>query len=243
MIDLHRYTDILKAKNIYPNRGNYLFYTEQLFGAIDFKGKRVLEIGAGKGAFSCFFALSGASEVVALEPESDGSNPEMLRKFHSLIDESGVKNIVKLLPLTFQDYDNNGQLFDIIISHNSINHLDEPACVKLLESEEACGTYEGLFAKMNRMQASGGVMLIADCARNNLWGGLGIKTPITYAIDWKKHQQPGTWLKLMQGAGYREKRLRWNSINSLRSFGKIFLNNRISAFLLNSHFTLIAEKM
>lgn len=237
----NEYVESVKQLGLYTNSKNFVFYTNQLFSSLDFQGKKVLEIGAGKGVFSCYFAVRGASRVVSLEPESDGSNPAMLTNFNKLIDVSGTKDVVELIPKTFQEFDNQGELFDIIILHNSINHLDESACMELLHDKKANLAYQKLFLKLYNLQNPGGIIMLSDCSRYNFWGQLGIKTPVTRAIDWKKHQQPRVWLKFLREAGYTRHKIRWNSVNALQNAGKIFQNG-IAAYFINSHFSLVASR-
>lgn len=241
-VSLEKYADILQEKNIYKNRGNFIFYASQLFKGIDFKNKTVLEIGAGKGVFSCYFALCGARKVVALEPESDGSNPQMLNVFNKLIKDSDAVEQVELKPVTFQEYNAAGEYFDIIVSHNSINHLDEKACTLLLSDIAAKETYLQLFDRMNKLLVEGGQLLIADCARFNFWGSLGIKTPVTRAIDWTKHQQPEMWSKLLEKSGFSTVYIKWNTLNGLRLLGRFLFGNRIAAYFINSHFSMLLKK-
>ena len=79
---IRNYYEFAKCEGLYPKPARLKFYLEQyLFKGIDFKNKTVLDIVGGTGLFSFFCALNGASEVVVLEPEFDGSTIGMKSKF------------------------------------------------------------------------------------------------------------------------------------------------------------------
>lgn len=98
------------------------------YPAIDFKGRSVLDVGGGDGIHSFYAAARGASKVVNLEPESDGSTAGVTNQFGRWKTALGASN-VQLNLGTFQSFDPQGQTFDIVLIQDAINHLDEDACI------------------------------------------------------------------------------------------------------------------
>ncbi len=229
------------AEALGHHQGNLLFQNEFLFDGVDFEGAAVLDIGAGDGASSFYAACAGARSVVSLEPEVAGSSSGMTTSFKGARDEIGADN-VELLAETLQGFDPDRRTFNVFISIASINHLDEDACVRLQEDEDARRTYLETFGKLAEMANPGAALVVADCARRNAFGDLGIRNPIVPTIEWQKHQQPGFWAGLLEQAGFREPRIRWSTLNTLRRPGRALLGNRVAAYLLTSGFCLTMER-
>ncbi len=215
-------------------------YLGVLFGDIDFTGRRFLDIGGGTGLFTHYAAWRGASHAVCLEPEDDGSTSGASVEFANLAAALDVSDRVTLDNRLFQDY--TGEPFDIVLMHNSINHLDEPACVDLLVSEEARKTFVDLFIKLNAMVAEQGDLIACDCGRRNFFGDLGIKNPVMPTIEWEKHQEPKVWAKLLEQAGFETKKISWNTFNSLGRLGPPLLGYFIPSYFSLSHFRLQMKK-
>jgi SAM-dependent methyltransferase len=200
----------------------------QLFHGVDFQGKKMLEIGCGKGMLCLWAALHGASEVVGLEPLAEGAydSSECHRDFRSMARELGLPR-AQILPNTVQDYEVENGHFDVVLSVASINHLDEKACVALLDSPEAVQTYENIFCRIALMIKIGGKLIITDAARRNLFGDLGVRNPITPNIEWFKHQQPEYWASLLGRCGFANPKISWSCGKLLRYTGL----SRIPKFL------------
>jgi hypothetical protein len=81
---------------------------------------------------------------------------------------------------------------------------------------------------------SDSVLIIADCARSNFWSALGLKSPIARTIEWHKHQNPETWIKVFLKAGFHLQDLRWSP---LYPFGWLSANPFVQYFAA-SHFVL-----
>jgi SAM-dependent methyltransferase len=229
--------DALIEQGVRKARKRVQFEVDTIFGSVDFNGKNVLDIGGGTGLFSYYAACMGAEKVVCLEPEDHGGFVGMSTRFHRLGEMLSYQN-VELQPVTFQEYDPGTDRFDIIIMHDSINHLDEPACIKLLHDSAAKEAYHKIFRKIHDISNSGALLVACDCSRYNFFGLLKLRNPFAPSIDWNLHQAPDVWAKHLMGAGFAQPQITWTSFNRLSWPGKLLLGNKIMAYFFSSHFCL-----
>ena len=235
------YLNAIIKEEMYPSKGNLQFHLKTLFEGINFENKRVLDIGGGSGLHSLYAAYRGAKEVVCLEPEAEGSCPGANEKFRKLSRNLELNNVT-LEPITIQDFEPEGKRFDIILLQNSINHLDETACINLLKDESSKTTYKKIFSKISSLSNSGAKLIVCDCSRYNLFALLRIKNPFARRIEWQKHQSPEVWANLLSEVGFVNPNIRWTSFNRLRHWGKVIIGNKLISYFLISHFCLTMYK-
>jgi SAM-dependent methyltransferase len=238
---LDRFYFTVCQEGLYSSRGNLRYYLHYLFQDTTFVGRKLLDVGCGAGLFSFYVACCGASQVTSLEPEAEGSSRGMVDQFQRVSTSLGL-NQINLYSKRFQDFDPGNKVFDIILLHNSINHLDEVACANLQHDNQAVETYRAIFQKLSNMASHGAKLIIADCSRHNFFALCHLKNPFGPTMEWHKHQSPGFWAKLLSDVGFRNPKIRWTSFNSLRSIGRMLFGNRVVAFFLQSHFCLTMEK-
>lgn len=220
---------------------NLLNHVRYFFGNIDLRGKRVLDVGGGRGLLSFWTAVNGGI-AVCLEPEFEGSSEDMQDSFRTLAQSLQISSArAQQLAVTFQDYDTD-EKFDLIALANSINHLNERATVNLQHDPAAVSEYASYFRKMLSLLNREGRVIILDCDRYNFFNMLGLKSPFMPTIEWHKHQSPYFWRKLLESAGFKVVGISWSSPNSLGRLGRILLGNRLVAYFLLSHFRLEAVK-
>lgn len=235
--EIDRYLSVVAEEHPDVNPGNLRFYLSYIFRHTPLEGRRALDIGAGDGNYSFYMAAAGASRVVALEPEADGSTAGVLRKFEQVGRRLGMEE-VELRAETFQELDPGAEQFDVVLLHAAINHLDEQACMALHTDGEARRTYRELFTKLAALTAKGGHLIALDAARENLFAHLPVANPLAPTIEWEKHQSPRLWAEILEEAGFTQPRVRWNSLNTLRTPGRVLLGNRLASYFLGGGFCL-----
>lgn len=234
---LSAYYEMVREERPEVNVGNLEFYAARVFEGVPLEGATVLDIGAGDGLYSLYTVGAGAAELVALEPEVAGSSSGMRERFERSAKRLGARS-VELRAETFQEFDPRDKRFNVVLSHSSINHLDETACIALDSDDAARDTYRRLFAKLAAMCEPGASLVVCDCSNRNLFAHLPIRNPVARYIEWEKHQPPEVWIDLLREAGFEKPRVWWASFNTLRKPGQILLGNRPAAWMLQSAFGL-----
>lgn len=235
------YLDTAIKERLFPTKGRLRFQTQVLFAGVDFENKAVLDIGGGAGLLSFYAAAQGARSALCLEPEVDGSTPGVLEQIARLKQALGRQN-VEFKPVTLQAFEAEGEKFDVVVLHASINHLDEAACINLLREPQSRAAYRELFAKIFALSNKGAKLIISDCSRYNFFALLGLRNPFVPTIEWHKHQAPQVWAELLAEVGFVNPRISWRSFNRLGNFGRVLLANRFAAYFLESNFCLRMEK-
>jgi SAM-dependent methyltransferase len=202
-----------------------------------------LEIGAGEGLMSLWLLHAGAETVTSLEPEADGATGGVAARAGEHRRALGVpEERWEYLPDTLQSFTPEGRRYRLILSHSSVNHLDEEACMRILDDPAARARYVELFGKVRELLEPGGTFVLADVARENYWARLGRSSPWAPEIEWEKHQEPETWCELLAEAGLVPSSRRWfHPYYRTRSVDKL-LDNRIAARCLASGFVIHARR-
>jgi cyclopropane fatty-acyl-phospholipid synthase-like methyltransferase len=216
------------------------YYCTSVYRDTPLKDAAVLEIGCGLGWLSLYAACEGARRVVGLEPEADGSSGGEVAEFKRMGAKLGLGQI-EVRSETIQQYDPGQQRFDVILISAAVNHLDEQACINLKRSEEARNIYRTLFRRFHEVMNPGGRIIITESSRYNLWGAVGIKNPFAPQIEWRKHQSPRIWIKLLRECGFRDASLAWRMPRALEPLGALTANEAV-AYLIWSRFILIMSR-
>ena len=191
--------------------------------------------------FFCFYArIKGADKVVNLEPQQEGSSENTRRYFDKINNIINTTNVY-FVDQTFQNFESR-EKFDVIILHNSINHLNEKACINLEKEEKAQITYKKYFKKMYKISSDNSQIIICDCSNRNFFSDVGLKNPLAKNIEWEKHQNPTIWLKLFEEEGFEKVTLKWSSFNRFGKLGSLLLGNKFFSYFLTSHFCLHVRK-
>lgn len=233
--------DRILAQDVYPFPDRWNGSMARQFRGLDLDSARILDIGGGSGALSFWCAVQG-SNVTCLEPLALGSNSDMDSTFERFHAEVKTSFAVDLKRQTFQEFV-SADTYDVIVMHNSINHLDEVSCESLRDSTDSRDMYTSLFKKAADLMNPGGTLIASDCARLNLFGQLGIRNPFSPDIEWHIHQQPSAWVSLLLEAGFVNPEIHWNPMNRTGSLGRLLFANALGAYLTTSHFTIRVQTM
>jgi SAM-dependent methyltransferase len=240
--NVDKYFKLVIQNGLYSKENYLKFYLNYLFNNITFNNKSMLDIGGGTGLFSFYAACMGADSVVCIEPEAVGSSPGIIEKFNRLRSSLQIEEIVKLEKSSFQEYKAYNKKFDIILLHDSINHLDEEACINLQNDKIAIESYKKIFQKLSNLSNNNAKIIITDCSRYNFFAYFNINNPFAKTIEWYKHQPPECWAKLLVDVGFFNPKIRWTTFNPLYSFGRVLLGNKFASYFIDSKFCLTIDK-
>jgi SAM-dependent methyltransferase len=214
---------------------------QRFFGRTPLRGARVLDVGCGAGATTFFALLCGAREVVSLEPELDGSSPEMARTYHRIRDALGL-TACELLPVDFVAYSAD-EPFDVITFRDSINHIRE-VTADAGRDEAARSQLSEVTGHATQLLAPDGHIVLSDCSRRNAFNDLGLVSPLAgRVIEWPKHQTPSTWRELLRAHGTWDTRVEWHCPSYRLRHLRAPLENRLAAYLTFSYFVLRARRL
>lgn len=237
---LKRFRVIGRDLGLWARGYDLIWRCRQIFRDFDFSGKNILEIGCGNGIFVIWAAINGAQHAVGLEPFCEGSRTyeehKTFSNFHRLKRSLDIQQI-EVFPQRFQDYVCNENIYDLILSINSINHLDEKSCEDLGKSQGALETYLKLFKKLRSLLKMGGKLIVIDVSNRNFFFHHNFTNPFEKTVQWRKHQSPHIWANLLTKCGFTSPQISWNSGRLLRYFGIYGIPWSIS-YYYNSSFRL-----
>jgi len=216
----------------YKSPARYVARAKFVFETLELKDKRVLDVGCGKGGLVAWAALQGAGFALGLEPEEDGVVAGSYATLEKVISTLSL-DTVEISRSTLDAYPFS-ERFDIVILYNVINHLNEHAVVDLHSNPHSHNIFLGIARKIRSVTAANGIVILADAARSNLWGDLGVKSPFARTLQWRKHQNPSTWRALFESIGFRTLDLRWSQHYLLKKWSSNFLMR----YMTSSHFVM-----
>lgn len=216
----------------YKSPARYVARAKFIFDTLELKNKKVLDIGCGKGGLLAWAALQGAAFALGLEPEEAGVVAGSYATLEKVISTLSL-NTVEISRSTLDDYAFSDR-FDIVILYNVINHLNERAVIDLHSNPDSRNIFLGIAKKIRSVTAANGILILADAARSNLWGDLGVKSPFARTLEWRKHQNPAVWRTLFESIGFRMLDLRWSQHYLLRKWSSNFLMR----YVTSSHFVM-----
>jgi SAM-dependent methyltransferase len=218
----------------YANGTRYGARGEFLFAGVPLDGASVLEVGCGTGAWALWAALHGARQVIGIEPEAAGSTSNTLVTFRRNIETLGLKDQVSARNCFLHQLPAQRRPFDVVVMFNVINHLDEDAVVVMHRDQAAFERFVSALKDLRGRVRRGAWIIVADCTRENFWPRLGMRSPLAPNIDWEKHQDPQTWSRAFEQAGFERVDLRWSPLQPfLRA-----TSNKFVQYFTASHFVL-----
>jgi SAM-dependent methyltransferase len=217
-----------------------------LFGRSDFTGLRVLDVGAGRGLHSSALAALGAREVVALEPDLDGSRGGSAAVLESNAKQLGLSN-VRALHCTLDDFGDDAEPFDLILLYAVVNHLDETHVQTLDRSPESRARFTAILRSLRDRLRPGGEVVIFDAARHHmleplLRAGVLRRHPLAPTIEWHKHQDPDVWAELLRDVGFARVDSHWAAFSRYAWVRWLLGGRRWAAALLSPRFVVRARR-
>lgn len=235
---LQDYCRILKRRG--ECAWKFMWQLQRTFRGLTLSGARALDVGAGWGRHTLYFSASGATHVIALEPELDGSSSGVAVTLQEAIERDNFQNI-ELRKEDFRTAEFPGNAFDVVLMHAVVNHLHQTEEI-ITSGSQLEALYAKLFAKTHRLLKKDGVLIISDANRHNigrLLAGIGLKNRLQPQINWRLHQTPRVWQRLLRLAGFRRFELIYYTPFALRHCPWLW-GNRLIDFMTYGMFTLRA---
>ena len=230
----------IKLAGIKNSYGYGFYFENYIFKDLDIKNKSILDLGGGNGIAS-FYAthIDDSCKCVIVDPFEEGSNTKMLDQYKKMSSIYGKRvslhnDYVTSLPDTSE--------FDIVLMHNSINHIGEDLIKNLEIGSQAWKEYQDRIYSIFSRAKPEATIIISDCSNRNFWGDVGIKNPFAPSIEWELHQPPTTWTKMFEDFGCQHLDTQWTSRRELLSLGKYVLANKFFSYFINSHFVAKFKK-
>lgn len=237
-MNLASFKKIYSELNLSHHRFNISYnYLKWAFNKVDFKNKIVLDIGGGNGLYSYFSKFKGAKRCINLEPLGAGSKNVNINL------QAIPKNLkIEIIRKTIQQFNTN-EKFDIIILHDSINHLDEDNFSKIHYDKNSLLSYSKLLYKITCHLKEGGTIVLTDCSRYNFWGFIGVKNPFAPSIEWDIHQSPYLIKKIFLDQGFNKIKIRWSPFKRFGLFGRLLsFFGFFPSYFMQSHYNITIRK-
>ena len=224
----------------HDNPDTFIFAANQLFDGVPLAGKRVLEIGSGRGLLSLYLALRGA-RVTSLEPEMAGSTSGTLAIQQARCQELGLS--VECVNADFNDW-HDPRDFDIVLMRSVINHLYPTTKHARWDKATWDGNVTMLGLVRNKL-APGGVFVAYDASR---WGFFlmarnYVRQPwkkVRTSVNWRHHQNALTWAKMLKAVGFSHVERDYTVPYPMRSIS-FLLRNGFASFWLKGAFVIRAR--
>jgi len=231
----------IMAEDGHDNVSSVEYDLDRTFQGIHFNGARVLDVGSGRGLMTLHAAMKGASKVVSMEPELEGSTDGVFEMQKERANRLGLDNI-EFLAEDFNHWQNPGERFDVILCMACINHLHEVEHHALYHKP----TYERfseIARQFRQLLNPNGTVVFTDAARYGLFwmlNNIGIRRPWQRrksSINWRIHQNPSVWKKIFLENGFSRGSIIYPLPYRLRHFGP-FVANPIANFCLKASFAV-----
>ena len=231
----------IMAEDGHDNTVSVDYSLKRTFDGVNFEGARVLDVGSGRGLMTLYAAINGATKVVSMEPELDGSSDGVFEMQKERAERLGLRN-VEFLAEDFNSWQNPGEKFDVILCMACINHLHEVEH-NALSHKPTYDRFREIAEQFQQLLKPNGVVVFTDAARYGLFWMLkhvGIRRPWKTrksSINWRIHQNPTVWKKIFLESGFSEGSIIYPLPYRLRWLGPL-VANPISNFCLKATFAV-----
>jgi len=238
---LDKFDKILADSQIPRSYGYSFYFKNYIFNDVSIENKTILDLGGGNGIAS-FYALHKTKNCSAwiVDPIAEGSNQLMTDQYNTLKDKIDPARIH--FHRDFIDTLQKPEYFDIILMHNSINHIGEDIIEHVESNKEHWDQYLTRLEPVILRAKKGAHIVIADCSNKNFWNDLGMRNPLAPNIDWNLHHRPQVWRRMLKELGCSHSETRWTARREFLAPGKFMLANRFFNYFLGSHFVSVYKK-
>lgn len=219
----------------------FLFHAQEELAGISLAGKKVLEIGCGRGAFSLYLALvSKAEKVIALdEAEGHGAHETYLQRLEEIVGKHSVANLetmkASISKTVFPD-----ETFDVIIANFSLHHVIRSSGY-LFKDAKAREDSLHVFQSLKKYLKPGGQIVLREMSRINFWRCMPYRWKMDH-IDWQIHPTLKEWLWVLKAAGFVDLSFTFFTPYFLSTWPSMVVRNRLANFFFSSTFYLYGTK-
>lgn len=229
----------VKLAGLKRSFGYDFYFKKYIFEGFDLSHKKVLDLGGGNGIASFFLShYSKTCEIFLVDPYKSGSNKLMKNQFlnfSSIYKKSNIThyNSLEELPKYIK--------FDLILLHNSINHIGEDLILNLDNKDKLNEYMDRLYLVLDKAKVESNI-IISDCSNKNFWNDIGVHNFFAPTIQWHLHKEPSFWQNIFYQLGCSHIRTKWTSRREFLSLGKYVFANKFLSYFINSHFVSIYQK-
>tara|TARA_B100001109_G_C18852825_1_gene470180 strand:- start:1627 stop:2361 length:735 start_codon:yes stop_codon:yes gene_type:complete len=233
--NMKRFDKFLQKAGIKNSFGYDFYFENYIFNGINLENKEILDLGGGNGIAS-FHALNKCSSCncFVVDPIEEGSNKLMVAQFNEM--KKNFKPGRIFYHRDFIDTLDNHLKFDIVLMHNSINHIGEDIIDEIEFNKHKYQEYLSRIDTITKRLKKDGLLIIADCGSKNFWNNLNLKDPFAPSIDWSLHKEPEIWRKMIEEIGHQHIDTYWTSRKEFGKLGKLLFANRFLSYFIGRHF-------
>ena len=219
----------------------FLFHAQEELKDISLRGKDVLEIGCGRGAFSLYMALAGkAKKVLALDESAGfGADEAYLRGLEEIVKSQSIDN-VETMKTSITDVPFHEGTFDVIVANFSLHHVVRSSWC-LPDNSEAQRELLDLLNALKIYLRKDGILVLGEMSRINFWRFMPYRWKMSH-IDWEIHPTLREWHGVLNQAGFRDVSYSFLTPYFLSTWPSFIVRNRFANFFFSSTFYLYGTK-
>jgi ubiquinone/menaquinone biosynthesis C-methylase UbiE len=217
----------------------FLYHFCQQFEGIEIAGKKILDLGCGKGFTAlALSSLSPATEIIALdEYEGHGESKENSQFLQHLIQRFQVNNL-HLQKMDFLKNQFSDSTFDVVVANHSLHHIVRTDGF-IFQNRATELAWVAQLSEVKRILGPGGVLVAKEGTRNSIWRYVPLRCR---NIDWKIHPTIREFKSIFQQVFPKTFLIKNVVSYRLRKFLPFLRKNPLATFLVTPNFYIIARK-